>query len=127
MTQATTHGDLISQFQERIREPGAAFISPRLLSKQLEMSLSSLSRVMHVHRNSFRNPQSEALQSKLRDIARIVSRAESMLGGRERAVYWYRNQPLADYGGRTAEELVSEGHADAVSAYLDDVETGALG
>ena len=118
---------MLSHFQESIREPGAAFISPRRLSDQLEITLSVLSKVLHVHRNTFRNPQSETLQQKLRQIARVVSRAEILLGSQEKAVFWFRNQPLADYGGMTAEEMVSEGHYDAISTYLDDVENGAAG
>jgi hypothetical protein len=118
---------LIAPFHEEVRHPGAAFISPQRLSQALDVSLTALSHTAALHRNSFRNPQSETVQRKLRDIARIVSRAEAMLGSRERAVYWFRNQPLADYAGRTAEDLVADGQAAAVNAYLDDVETGATG
>jgi len=119
--------DMISSFHERIREPDATYISPRLMSEQLETSLSGLSRLMDLHRNTLRNPRSEALQSKLRDLARIMDRAETMLGSHDRALYWFRNQSLADYGGATPQELVEGGHVAAVSAYLDDVEAGALG
>ena len=45
---------MISSFHERIREPDATYISPRLMSEQLETSLSGLSRLMDLHRNTLR-------------------------------------------------------------------------
>lgn len=125
--QAPREAAVLSSFHERIREPEATYISPRLMSEQLDTSLTGLSRMMDLHRNTLRNERSEALQSKLRDLARLIGRAETMLGSRDRAVYWFRNQPLADYGGATPQELVEGGNIAAVSAYLDDVEAGALG
>lgn len=118
---------MLSSFHDSIREPQAAHISPKRLSAELDMSLTSLSEVLQVHRNTFRNPKSESLQAKMRDIAGIVARASDLLGSQDKAVYWYRNQQIADYGGVTAEQLVTAGNIAAVTAYLDDIETGALG
>ena len=56
-----------------------------------------------------------------------MARAERLLGGRERAVYWLHNHPLADFGGMTAWELVAGGHPEAVSMYLDSFDDGPLG
>ncbi len=118
---------MLSALHESIREPNAAFISPQRLARALNINATRLSEGMGVHRNTLRNPQSEALQAKMRDIARIVDRAERLLGGRERAVYWLHNQPLADFGGMTAWEIVAGGHPEAVSMYLDDFDNGPSG
>jgi hypothetical protein len=45
----------------------------------------------------------------------------------DKAIYWYRNEPIVDYGHRTAAELVAEGHAEAVMAFIRDIEDGARG
>jgi hypothetical protein len=39
----------------------------------------------------------------------------------------YRNEPIVDYGHRTAAELVAEVHAEAVMAFIRDIENGARG
>ena len=118
---------MLSALHESIREPNAAFISPQRLARALNINATRLSEGMGVHRNTLRNPQSEALQAKMRDIARIVARAETLMGGRERAVYWLHNQPIVDLGGMTAWELVAKGHTSAVAAFLDAFDDGPLG
>ena len=110
---AQTDPSILSPFHESVRATDAAYISPQKLASQLNTTLVGLSGMMHVHRNSFAKPQSEKLQSKLRDVARIIGIAKTLLGSRDRAVYWFRNQPLADYGNQTAWDLVGDGHADA--------------
>ena len=44
----------------------------------------------------------------------------------DRALAWYRAEPLAAFGGRTAESLVTDGKATAVRDYLDHVATGGF-
>ena len=69
--------------------------------------------------------------------ARIVApksqaRATEMLeivdwaGGERQAMAWYRTEPIASFGGRTAECLVKKGKAPAVRDYLDHVATGGF-
>jgi len=45
----------------------------------------------------------------------------------ERAVYWFRNEPIADYRLKTAAELVADGRLEAVLTYLEDLKNGASG
>jgi hypothetical protein len=40
---------------------------------------------------------------------------------------WYRAQPLATFGGRTAESLVKSGEATAPRDYLDHMALGGYG
>ena len=47
-------------------------------------------------------------------------------GGERQAMAWYRSEPLAAFGGRTAESLVKEGLAGSVRDYLDHVATGGF-
>jgi hypothetical protein len=50
-----------------------------------------------------------------------------LTGDISKAIYWYRNEPIAEYGHRTAAELVADGHFEAVLSYLRDLENGARG
>jgi hypothetical protein len=47
-------------------------------------------------------------------------------GSRLRALAWYRDQAIPSFGDRTAEELVNEGRADDVRAYLSRIGAGGF-
>lgn len=66
---------------------------------------------------------SPAIQAKLGEIARIISRATDLTGDEDRAILWFKHQPIPGFG-KTAEELVEAGQARAV---LDDLERMAAG
>lgn len=65
-------------------------------------------------------------QSRLREMLEIISRIADWAGGKEQAMAWYRAQPLAAFGGRTAESLVKDGKAAAVRDYLDHMALGGF-
>ncbi|MBB3396408.1 hypothetical protein FHX09_004033 [Rhizobium sp. BK538] len=58
---------------------------------------------------------------------KAISAAAELSGDLQKAIYWYRNEPIADYGHRTAAELVADGEIEAVLAYIRDLENGARG
>lgn len=90
------------------------------------MPLAKVARLAKVHRNTLaQNPDSPLVQERLGEVARIITAATELLGGEQgRAVVWFKHQPLAGFDGRTAEELVAAGHADAVVAHLDLLREG---
>lgn len=65
-------------------------------------------------------------QSRATEMLEIVGRIADWAGGEKQAMAWYRAEPLAAFGGRTAEALVKEGKAAAVRDYLDHVATGGF-
>ena len=65
-------------------------------------------------------------QSRLKEMLEIISRVSSWAGGKEQAMAWYRAQPIAAFGGRTAEALVKDGHAGALRDYLDHIAQGGF-
>ncbi len=65
-------------------------------------------------------------QSRLKEMLEIVSRVSGWAGGKEQAMAWYRAQPIAAFGGRTAEALVKDGQAGALRDYLDHVALGGF-
>lgn len=63
-------------------------------------------------------------QTRLKEMLEIVSRISEWAGGEQQALSWYRAQPLAAFGGRTAEALVKTGEASTVRDYLDHIAVG---
>lgn len=118
---------VVSGFVDSLQEPRTPYISPQRLSKALGVKVTSLAELTGVHRNTLRNPSSERLQGRMREVVKVITAATELTGDIDKAIYWYRNEPIADYSHRTAAELVSQGHTEAVLAYLRDLENGARG
>jgi uncharacterized protein (DUF2384 family) len=116
------------QFMQDIRLDGTALISPVRFAAKLAMEQQELATFAHVHRNTIsRLPTSAALQDYLRQSVRVIAAATDVRGDTEAATYWYRNQPLAPFGYKTAVQVVSEGKADEIIRYIKSVEAGAGG
>jgi uncharacterized protein (DUF2384 family) len=116
------------QFMQDIRLDGTALISPVRFAAKLAMEQQELATFAHVHRNTIsRLPTSAALQDYLRQSVRVIAAATDVRGDTEAATYWYRNQPLAPFGYKTAVQVVSEGKADEIIRYIESVEAGAGG
>lgn len=67
---------------------------------------------------------STATQSRLRETIEIISRVKEWAGSMPAAYAWFRAQPLPSFGGRTAEDLVKDGHSGDVRAYLSRIAVG---
>nr|WP_295105800.1 hypothetical protein [uncultured Caulobacter sp.] len=117
----------VSGFVASLQEPRTPYISPKRFSEALGVQVSGLASLAGVHRNTLRNPGSERLQGKLREMLKAIAAATLLTGDLQAALYWYRNEPIADYGHKTAAELVAEGHLEAVLAFIEDLENGATG
>jgi uncharacterized protein (DUF2384 family) len=70
--------------------------------------------------------ESPKTQARLKEMLEIVSRVADWAGGKDQAMAWYRAEPIAAFGGRTAESLVKDGKATAVRDYLDHVALGGF-
>jgi len=70
--------------------------------------------------------ESRATQARLRDTVEIINRATRWSGSVGRAFAWFRSQPLPSFGDKTAEDLVKEGRAEAVKAYLSRIAEGGF-
>ena len=128
MTQAeAARMSLVSGFVQSLQEPKMPFISPKRFSAALGVQIANLADLTGVHRNTLRNPSSERLQNKMREMVKVISAAASLTGDISKAIYWFRNEPIADYDQNTAAELVAAGHVEAVLSYLRDLENGARG
>lgn len=61
------------------------------------------------------------------ELSAVLLAAEATTGDRERAVELMLREPLRVFDGRTAVELVLEGRAREVEAYLESLSAGAAG
>jgi hypothetical protein len=128
MTQVeATRMSMVSGFVQSLQEPKTPFISPKRFSAALGVQVASLADLTGVHRNTLRNPSSERLQSKLREMVKVITAAAALTGDISNAIFWFRNEPITDYDQKTAAELVAEGQVEAVLSYLRDLENGARG
>lgn len=119
---------LVSHFVADLQQPLTPYISPSRFAERSGLSQVRLAQLAGVHRNTVRlNPASEALQDRLREMVRIISSAVELTGDVDQALYWFRNEPIADYRHQTALDLVARGQAEAVLAHLDDLKNGAAG
>ena len=128
--QSATRGQGFQHFVESLREPGspAPLLSPRRFSAALHIDLQTLAEQAHVHRNTLtRTPGSRDVQDFLREALRVIKAATDLGGDLDRALFWYRNEPLSAFGYRSAERLVSEGRSDDVLRYLASLAAGAAG
>lgn len=125
-TQSTT--TLVSGFLDSIQEPRTPYISPIRFARATGLSLQTLATLTGVHRNTVsQHPESSRVQERLRDMVKAISAATTLTGDIDRALFWFLNEPIADYQHRTAAELVASGHLPAVLSYLEDLRGGATG
>jgi hypothetical protein len=99
----------------------AAVIAAFLIDRRTLASIAGLPRGALAETARPRSPVAEA---RLREIVDILVRVTPWAGSPPQALAWYRAQPLAGFGGTTAQKLVRQGHADAVKAHLETVADG---
>lgn len=103
-------------------------ISPVRFSEILNLDIQTLASQAHVHRNTIsRAPTSEGVQHFLREAVRVIRAATDLSGDVEKALYWYRNEPLPVFGYKTAEQLVSDGRTEDLIRYIQSLEAGFAG
>jgi uncharacterized protein (DUF2384 family) len=61
---------------------------------------------------------------KDQEAERILAMAADMTGGKDQAAYWFEHQPIPGWAGRTTCDLVREGKAHKVLAYLKATRSG---
>jgi hypothetical protein len=123
-------GKEYDHFVEYLRDPDTPgpVLSAKRFSLALHIDLQTLADQAHVHRNTIsRAPASQGVQRFLRDALKVIKAGTDISGDVNRALFWYRNEPLSAFGYKTAEQLVSEGRTDDVLRYVASLEAGAAG
>jgi hypothetical protein len=102
-------------------------VATDVLSEQLRITKAELAVASGLSRDAVSKTNrlhGRATQTRLRDVAEIIARVMGWAGSVPQAFAWYRAMPLPSFGDRTAEDLVKEGRAEAVKAYLSRIATG---
>jgi hypothetical protein len=103
------------------------FVAANALAKVLHITQNDLADVTGLSRDSVSKSsrcKNRPTQARLRDTVEIINRVSEWSGGVGRAFAWFRSQPLPSFGDKTAEDLVKEGRAEAVKAYLARIADG---
>lgn len=104
-------------------------VAVQRVAESFGMSKAQLAETVGLGRETFHKAartHAAKTQSRVREMLEIVSRISAWAGGKEQAMAWYRAQPIAAFGNRTAEALVKSGQAAAVRDYLDHVAMGGF-
>src|SRR5690606_21960199 len=109
----------------RFGDGTAPFLSARRVAERLGVTLSELAALIGVARNTLAaKAGARKADAALSPVVRILAMAGEMAGGDERAAIWFKHQPIPGWAGKTAYDLVGEGKADKVLAYLEAVRSG---
>jgi hypothetical protein len=113
-------------FLDEVMDPDG-FIATERLTDTLRINKTQLATAFGLSRDAVSKSarwRARATQTRLRDVAEIINRVLPWTGSVPQAFAWYRAQPLPSFGDRTAEDLVKEGRAEAVKAYLSRLAAG---
>lgn len=103
-------------------------ISPKRFALLLHLDMQTLASQAGVHRNTVRlAPDTETIQSHLRESVRVMRAAADIAGSIEAAIYWFKNHPLPVFDYKTAQQLVSDKRTDALIKYIQSLQAGYTG
>lgn len=103
----------------------AAHLSARRVAEVLGVTATELAALIGVARNTLTaRSGARKVDAALSPVVRILAMAGEMAGNESRAALWFKHQPLPGWAGKTAYDLVREGKADKVLAYLEAVRSG---
>lgn len=119
---------VLRSFAEQFQAPGKSVLEPTRVAAALELQMQELAALAGVHRATVREaPSNVRLQTFMREALRVIALATDISGDQAKAIFWFRNEPLRDFGYVTAEKLVSSGEVEAVVSYLQSIEAGSSG
>lgn len=101
--------------------------APRKIADAFRTTSEEIARTAGLGRDAVQRKdrvRSDKTQRRLREMVEIVNKVEPRFGSALMAYAWYRSEPLPGFAGRTAMQLVRDGHADDVLDYIDAVDAG---
>ncbi len=112
------------QFREFVEDK---IFSPTLIAEALRTTKSEIAGTLGLGKDAFSRAtriRARKTQTRLREMLEILNRVEAETGSPIGAYAWFRAEPLPGFGGMTPDQLVRDGRADHVHAYLDRVMAG---
>ena len=102
--------------------------SPERIAAALRTTKAEIAGTLGLGRDALsRNARIQArkTQTRLREMLEILNRVETYNGSSGLMAYaWFRSEALPGFSGKTPDQLVREGKARYVHAYLDDLMAG---
>jgi len=115
-------------FMTFLNSEASPSISPKRFGMVFRVDMQTLAAQAHVHRNTVRlAPDTESIQSHLRDSVRVMRAAADISGSIEKAIYWFKNHPLPTFDYKTPQDLVSEKRTEALIRYIQSLQAGYAG
>ena len=112
------------QFREFVEDK---IFSPTLIAEALRTTKSEIAGTLGLGKDAFARAtriRARKTQTRLREMLEILNRVEAETGSPIGAYAWFRAEPLPGFGGMTPNQLVRDGRADHVHAYLDRIMAG---
>ena len=112
------------QFQQFIADEA---FSPTLIADALRTTKSEIAGTLGLGKDAFSRAsriRARKTQVRLRQMLEILNRVEAVTQSPLAAYAWFRAEPLPGFGGATPDQLVREGRAEHVHAYLDRIMAG---
>ena len=115
-------------FMNFLNSEASPSISPKRFGLVFRVDMQTLAAQAHVHRNTVRlAPDTESIQSHLRESVRVMRAAADISGSIEKAIYWFKNYPLPTFDYKTPQDLVSEKRTEALIKYIQSLQAGYTG
>ena len=102
--------------------------SPARVAAALRTTKAEIAATLGLHRDALSRSarvRARRTQTRLREMLEILNRAETCAGYSGLMAYaWFRSEALPGFAGKTPGQLVREGKASYVHAYLDQLMAG---
>ena len=101
--------------------------SPNAVATELKTTRAEIAGTLGLSRDAFSRASrvvAPKAQMRLRQMLEILDRVEAELGSLLVAYAWFRSESLSGFAGMTPCQLVRDGKAEMVHAYLDQVLDG---
>lgn len=104
-------------------------LSPSRFIELMQLDLATFAAHARVHRNTVtRSPASPLVQAHIRDNLRVLRAAFDLSAGDlQKAIVWFKNEPLPEFGYHTPQALVVQGRGDDLLELIESYSAGALG
>lgn len=102
-------------------------LSPERVAAALRTTRTEIAGTLGLGRDAFTRVsriRARKTQTRLRQMLEILNRVEAQTGSLLAAYAWFRSEPLPGFGGMTPDQLVRDGRAEQVHAWLDRVMAG---
>lgn len=116
--------DIFMQLQNFATDEG---FSPGAVATELKTTRAEIAGTLGLSRDALTRASrvvAPKTQMRLRQMLEILNRVEAELGSLLVAYAWFRSEPLPGFAGMTPCQLLRDGKAEMVHAYLDQVLDG---